>query len=100
MRVYRFHLPDTGNDGRDYGLARAEWLHQAAFIAGGYTLLGEARGLWRDGSATYAETMHIVEVAVEDGADSVRGHLVALAKQYFPDQLAIYSAEVGQAWIE
>lgn len=104
MRVYRFHLPDKSNDAKtDYRSARHAWLNDALRMAGGATALGKASGVWRDPSdgKVYWETMWVYEVAIEDefGEDTRRG-LVNLAKIAFPDQLAIYSAEVGQAWIE
>lgn len=102
MRVYRFHLPLTGNDGRDYSASVGQWLDKASELAGGYTYIGKVRGYWRDPKTqiTYVDEMHAVEVAVEDGQDALRVVLVQAFRILFPDQLAVYSAEIGQAWIE
>lgn len=101
MRLYRFHMPDTGNDGRDYADARLKFRDECLRLAGGYTLGQKVLGYWNEGGVTYLDLNWPIEVAVEDGkGEATRRRLVQLFKECFPDQLAVFSAEIGEAWIE
>lgn len=104
MRVYRFLAPTHTNDGATYHpIALESFLADCLRLANSYTILGRVSGAWRDEASgqVYRESMNVVEVAVEDGlGEATRRRLVDLFREQFPDQSAVYSAEVGQAWIE
>lgn len=101
MRVYRFLLPDVGNDGRDYFEARVTWQEHATRVAGGFTKFPRVEGLWSDAGELYVDQSHPYEVAVEDGiGEATRVYLTREWFNAFPDQLACYSVEVGQGWID
>lgn len=103
MRLYRFHMPDTSNSGACYLEGRERFKRECLRLAGGYTEHAIAQGAWRDeaAKADYIEYVWPIDVAVEDGkGEATRRRLVTLFKECFPDQLAVFSAEIGQAWIE
>lgn len=79
-------------------MVRHQWENFAAEIAGGYTRLGEVRGAWRDpNGAMIYEPMMQYQVATTH--DQWR-RLVALAFELFPNEQAIFWAEIGTATIE
>lgn len=97
MKLHQYNLPDRSNDGMtDYCAARAEWERWAIKAAGGVTYVGTAQGRWVDDGKLYDERMHVYQVALEDGHHDV---LMAAAFALFPDQLAIFTAELGTASI-
>lgn len=98
MNLYQFNLPEASNDGLvDYGPARSVWEEAAIDEAGGFTSLGRQMGAWRsDDGAIYREPMHGYLVATTRERMEA---LTARAFDLFPDQLALFVAEVGQARI-
>ncbi len=99
MALYQFNLPEQTNDGlSSYDAAREAWENAALAEAGGFTDLGKQFGAWRDPAtgAVYRETMHAYQVATtRDVADN----LATRAFELFPDQLAFFVAELGEARI-
>lgn len=101
MRLYRFLMPDVGNDGRDYREGRLSFKIAVGTLVGGFTEAGEVSGTWEDAGKVYRDTSHALDIAVEDGkGEAVRRALVKEWFRCFPDQLACFSAEIGEAWID
>ena len=98
MQLFEIALPDVDAHAEDYGYERFAWKEEALEFAGGYTVLGKGRGAWRDPKTdiVWAETMHWYQVACDVNTMS---DLVAHAFRLFPDQKAIFYAEIGWATI-
>lgn len=96
LDVYHFALPTRSNDGAfTYERALTVW-EELALDEGGFTELGERRGVWRDDrtGAAMRDTMRWYEVACSDAAAS---RLMKAAMNLFPDQVSFYVAKVGTA---
>jgi hypothetical protein len=92
--LYQFVLPDVANDGvTDYSDARRAFERDALSIAGGYTYLGTAIGAWQDKGRVFHERNHVYHVAADAKAAA---RLTNAAFDRFPDQYAIYRAEIGK----
>lgn len=92
--LYQFVLPDVANDGvTDYSDARRAFERDALSIAGGYTYLGTAIGAWQDKGRVFHERNHVYHVAADAKAAA---RLTNAAFDRFPDQFAIYRAEIGK----
>lgn len=92
--LYQFVLPDVANDGvTDYSDARRAFERDALSIAGGFTYLGTAQGAWVDNGKVFRERNHVYHVATnaKDAAE-----ITNRAFNHFPDQFAIYRAEIGK----
>lgn len=96
MRLYQFNLPTHTNEGRNTEQARKNWALEALERAGGFTELPRARGVWRGDERDYDEGVIAYQVAC---SDDVRGQLLDAAFLYFPDQEAIFFADLGPASI-
>lgn len=96
--LYQFVLPDVANDGTtDYTEARRGFERDALSIAGGFTYLGTVMGAWQDHGRVFHERNHLYQVAVPFVAHEVTAAaLTDAAFRRFPDQLAIYRAEIGK----
>ena len=98
MRLYQIPLPILDNAGTEYTeLARKNFLSVVLHHAGGYTLLPEAEGAWRDNETgkTYYDAVTPVQFALDDGAWKGRVILAAF-HQCFPDQLCAMVADLGE----
>lgn len=95
MRLYQFNLPHHTNDVQhNYAAERMEWCKRAVSLTGSCNTLGDAFGQWQDGAKLYREHMHIYQVA---GSPQDAQMLLADAFKLFPDQKAIFYAEIGTA---
>lgn len=95
-RLYQFNLPTHTNAGRSYEHARKSWAAQALALAGGYTALPFARGLYASETQTYDETIAAYQVACDP---AVATELLADAFLFFPDQEAFAVFDLGEASI-
>lgn len=97
MKLYQFTLPTHTNAGLSYELARKRWEQHAIAAAGGITRApGFAEGVWRDQGREYKETVALYTVACEVSTFKL---LLAHAFECFPDQLAIFTVELGEAYV-
>lgn len=96
MKLYQFNLPTNTNGGLSYELARKAWEKVALEAAGGYTLAGFSTGVWKGEARIYKETMAIYTVACAPG---VLATLEAAFWRLFPDQEALFVADLGPAYI-
>lgn len=105
MNLYQIALPDTTVQFQPHQAARNharqmrdKWVSHALSLAGGYTELGSRAGAWSDPMSvdTVVETMHWYQVATDT---KTMGSLVEIAFDLFPDQKAIFYANVGRAII-
>lgn len=99
MDLYLITLPKSSNDGRiDYEYDRRDWEKVALQKAGGFTELGARRGAWKDpdSGVVYDEEMVAYQVACD--RDTML-ELVDEAMRLFPDQLAFFTAKIGEAEI-
>lgn len=97
MKLYQFNIPTNTNAGLSYELARKSWEKVALEAAGGFTLApGFSTGVWTGEARTYRETMAIYTVACEP---PVRAILEGAFWRLFPDQEAMFVADLGPAYI-
>lgn len=96
MKLYEVHVPLRTNDGRDYRGAIEEFENALMEGFGGFHRLQPVKGAWRD-DKDYIETM--VPFCVADPSPEAEEDLRALAFIYFPDQKAIFIAQIGTATI-
>jgi hypothetical protein len=104
MNVYQIALPasldSTPSPAGGYLGCQlvSKWVEHALKFAAGYTYLGKRLGAWRDEDTgdLFTEQMHWYEVACDRDVWDV---LVAYAFQLFPNELAIYTARVGECEI-
>ena len=95
-RLWEFQLPEATNAGDPYVLSLHEWEDTALGHAGGYTRLPAGDGFWRDGQVTYQDRMVLYRVLCD--RDTMQTLLDA-AFRLFPDQTAIFVADIGTATI-
>lgn len=97
MTMWQFTIPNYSNDGASYADARKEWEHRAIAKAGGLTHVGLTVGQWIDerGKLFY-EPMQTYQVGA---STEVANDLLADAFELFPDQQALFRAEIGTATI-
>jgi hypothetical protein len=98
MRLYLFTLPVRTNAGLTCELPRKRWAAEALKVAGGVTEpQAFNKGVWANGDGqTYREEVAEYKVAT-DKAGFAR--LLAFAFDQFPDQEAIFTADLGEASI-
>jgi hypothetical protein len=96
MKLWQFTLPNYANDGASYATARAEWERKARERAGGLTHIGMTVGQWVDAGKLYYEPMQTYQVAA---SSDIADELLADAFELFPDQQALFRAEIGTASI-
>ena len=97
MRLYEFTIPTHDNAGRSYEQARKRWEAHAIAAAGGLTIQpGFAQGVWVDDGKEYRDQVTQYRVACEESTFKL---LLAHAFECFPDQLAIFTADLGEATI-
>jgi hypothetical protein len=97
MRLYLFTLPVRTNAGLSCELARKRWAADALKLAGGVTEpLAFAKGVWEGDGLTYREEVAEYKVACDK---PVFAKLLASAFANFPDQEAIFTADLGEATI-
>ena len=93
VKLYQIPLPCARNDGKPYPMTtRQDFLRDVTRCAGGYTLLGDARGVWDDDGKLYVEQVTPLQVACDPGP---LARIVSLFKFYYPDQLSIMVATLG-----
>ena len=96
-RFYEFLLPDRDNAGIVLREERRHWEAHALARAGGFTWSGVVQGSWRDDQMyVQTESMHRYSVACDRIAFQC---LLTDAFELFPDQVAIFAAEIGRATI-
>ena len=97
MRLYLFTLPVRTNAGLTYELPRKRWAAEALRLCGGVTEpQGFHKGVWKDGDRTYREEVAEYKVATDK---ATAAKLLAFAFEQFPDQEAIFTADLGEAHI-
>jgi hypothetical protein len=103
MKLFEIALPDVSNSGMSYDIARKCFEDDALEYAEGFTALPAARGVWRakpslgdPSPKTYRDVMHCYRIACDAGTFAI---LINRAFYLFPDQLAIFHAEIGEATI-
>jgi hypothetical protein len=98
MRLYLFTLPVRTNAGLTYELARKRWAGEALKLCGGVTEPQSFhKGVWEsDDGQTYRE--EVAEYKVATDAETF-AKLLAFAFVQFPDQEAIFTADLGEAAI-
>jgi hypothetical protein len=98
MKLFEIALPTKDNVGKSYGRALKRWEKLALSYAGGYTKLPVAQGAWRDPQTglIYRDLMRGYRVAC---SPSQFGCLIHAAWECFPDQVAFFTAELGEASI-
>lgn len=97
MPIYGIKLPLQDNAGRSTAFDIHDFASFVLDTVGGYTDAGEQCGVWRDDSGeVYRDTVHAFEVACNP---EQWASIVAKAFECFPDQLAIYTANLGEAAI-
>lgn len=98
MRYFEIALPTVTNDGKEYSDALQRWEGCALAIAGGFTRRPDGDGHWRDPDTgrVFVDRMRSYRVAC-DAKEFAR--LLGIAFDLFPDQLAIFTAEIGEATI-
>lgn len=97
MRLYQFNIPTHDNSGKSYEAARKRWETMTIAAAGGLTKApGFSEGVWSDQGKLYRETMQVYTVATLPSTFKL---LLAHAFECFPDQLAIFTADLGEATI-
>lgn len=97
MKLYQFTLPTHDNRGLTYELARKRWAAQAVKLAGGVTApLTFREGTWKGEDREFKETVAEYTVACDELTYAA---LLAFAFDNFPDQEAIFTAELGEAAI-
>lgn len=94
--LWEIALPLAMNDGAPYDQAIAKWEAQALQIAGGYTQRPDGIGTWCHEMRVYTDLMRPYRVACSEEAF---GALVDAAFRLFPDQLALFTARIGDATI-
>ena len=99
MKLYQFNLPLYDNAGKSCERAHIDFKSACKMYAGGYTVQGtNAVGEWycTDDGNTYKDEIVIYQVAVD-----AKGFKRILEEAFnsFPDQLAIFTAIVGEATI-
>ena len=97
--LYEILLPAQDNAGKSTLTARELWLQRTLDTVGGFTDRGIVTGTWKDASTGILypeEPMHVYQVACEE---HLWLDLVARAHELFPDQAAIYTANIGFAFI-
>lgn len=101
MILYEIALPTQTNDGKPYTAALFAWEHDALRVAGGYTKLPLAQGVWVDMAdgpgRVYRDTMQCYRIGVE--TEETFARLVTAAFERFPDQVAIFTARIGTATV-
>lgn len=96
MHLFRFTLPTHTNAGLSYELARKAFSREALKVAGGFTEQPIAQGVWEGDSRTYRETVVCYDVATDTGGSQA---LLEAAFRLFPDQEAIFVADLGSCAI-
>jgi hypothetical protein len=97
MRLYLFTLPVRTNAGLTCELPRKRWAAEALRLAGGVTEpQAFNRGVWEGDGRTYREEVAEYKVACDKPAFA---KLLAFAFEQFPDQEAIFTADLGEASI-
>lgn len=98
LKLFEIQLPQRDNAGRYCTLALQAFEQYALTIAGGFSRCPPVEGAWQElGMAkVYSDTMIPYRIASTDrGFKQIREH----AFQLFPDQIAIFTAELGTAEI-
>lgn len=95
MPLYQIPLPLSRNDGHSYdpGTRRA-FLRSVGLLAGGYTVLANAQGFWRDplNGKEYVETMTPLQVSCSpDELEAIELNF----RMAFPDQKCLMVATLG-----
>lgn len=92
--LFEIALPLNTNDGENYNAAHKAWTVQAAKVAGGFTQRPPGLGMWQDKGTLYVDDMIPYRLACS--AEQFAA-LVDEAFRLFPDQLAIFTARIGDA---
>lgn len=99
LNLYQFNLPTNTNAGLSYERARSDWAAEALKLAGGYTLApGFALGFWKgSGPRVYKDTVAVYQVACDT---VILAALKVAFWRLFPDQEALFCADLGPAYLE
>lgn len=98
MNLYEIALPTADNSGNGTWVALGLWEHYALKTAGGYTAMPDARGAWMDTDGkVFNDITRVYRIACTLPQWVL---LVAKAFVLFPDQRALFTANIGTAVIE
>jgi len=98
MKLYQFTLPLENNRLVSYDGNIQQWTQEAAQLAGGVTAQGQSYGTWK--SNRYGLITELVaNFLVAVPSDEVYNKLLQRAFELFPDQQAIFTAHIGEAWV-
>lgn len=92
MIMYQLPIPTHDNSGKGLARQRAKFLAGVASIAGGYTLHGNARGVWLDRGRRYRDQMTPLSFA---GSRAQADQIVREFHHDFPDQAATMLTALG-----
>jgi hypothetical protein len=97
MNLYQFTLPVYTNNRDSYEKAHAFFQEYVLKTVGGYTDHGQVDGYWKNAEGReFRDRNRIYTVAT---TPAIQDNLIAKAFDLFPDQEAIYSAQIGEATI-
>jgi hypothetical protein len=96
MRQFQILLPLTDNKGTGLSSALSAFEAQALSIAGGFTDAGQVRGVWEGPDRRYTDQLRDYRVACEPAQFQ---SILDAAHILFPDQHAIFAADLGDAWV-
>ena len=97
MKLYEIAIPLFDNAGLNTNTARRAFEKSVLASVGGYTRLPAAEGAWLDASGKlYTDRTQSYRLACDDWQFPA---VLAEAFRLFPDQLAIFTAEIGTATI-
>lgn len=96
MRQFQILLPVSDNKGAGLSSALSAFEAQALSVAGGFTDVGQVRGVWEGPDKRYVDTLRDYRIACEPAQFQ---SLLDAAHILFPDQQALFCADLGDAWL-
>lgn len=90
MKLFEVQTPVTTE------LARRDFEDDLLSVSGGLSDRGEVQGSWLSGDIFYQEPMRAYHVAT---TDHTAEELASMVMRWFPDEVAVYVAEIGTAGV-
>jgi hypothetical protein len=97
MNLYQIVLPLKDNSGHDVTPAHRAFQNAVLSVVPGLTKMPQAYGLWDDRGERYIDRVVPYQIACSSNQWRI---IVGHAFRLFPDQLAIFHAQLGTAEIE
>jgi hypothetical protein len=94
MKLYEIQVPMCTNNGTPYGATIDEFAHAIVKLVGGCSKRPSVHGMWENNGELYSEAMVPFHIACEKSEFQA---IISLAFEVFPDQISIFTAEVGEA---